>query len=125
MIISGKRGISPEMAKGLGEAFDVPAEFFANLQSIYDLAKARNPDPGVSRRARLQDRYPVREMIKRGWLQDTDATLLEIQMTRFFKCRNPDEIPHMHTLHTRRSITTPQLQCSLRGSFVLGRLRNR
>ena len=95
MIISGKRGISPEMAKGLGEAFDVPAEFFANLQSIYDLAKARNPDPGVARRARLQDRYPVREMIKRGWLQETDATLLEIQMSRFFKCRNPDEIPHM------------------------------
>lgn len=26
-ILSGKRGISPEMAKAFGEAFDVPAEF--------------------------------------------------------------------------------------------------
>ena len=67
MIISGKRGISPEMAKALGEAFDVPPEFFANLQNAYALAKAREPDPGVKRRARLQDCYPVREMIKRGW----------------------------------------------------------
>ena len=43
MIVSGKRGISPEMAKALGDAFDVPAEFFANLQNAYDLAKARDP----------------------------------------------------------------------------------
>lgn len=40
MIISGKRGISPEMAKQLGEAFDVLAEFFMNLQRTYDLSKA-------------------------------------------------------------------------------------
>ena len=32
MIVSGKPGISPEMAKALGQAFDVPAEFFANFQ---------------------------------------------------------------------------------------------
>jgi HTH-type transcriptional regulator/antitoxin HigA len=95
MIIAGKRGISPDMAKALGEAFDVPAEFFANLQSIYDLSKAHEPDPDVSRRGRLQDRYPVREMIRRGWLQETDATLLEIQMARFFKVGDPQEIPHM------------------------------
>ncbi len=34
-ILNGKRGISPEMAKALGDAFDVPAEFFANLQQAY------------------------------------------------------------------------------------------
>src|SRR5205823_1144921 len=66
MILSGKRGISPEMAKALGDAFDVPAELFLNLQKSYELAQARDPDPGVAKRARLQSRYPVREMIKRG-----------------------------------------------------------
>jgi len=95
MIISGKRGISLEMAKSLGDAFDVPAEFFANLQTAYDLGKAREPDPGVARRARFQVQYPVREMIKRSWLQDTDVMLLEVQMVRFFECPGPDEIPHM------------------------------
>src|SRR4051794_1751968 len=73
MIVSGKRGISAEMAKAFGKAFDVPAEFFANLQNAYDLARAREPDPAVARKARLQNCYPIREMIKRGWLVDSDA----------------------------------------------------
>lgn len=38
MIISGKRGISSEMAKALGDAFGVNHEFFANLQRAYDMA---------------------------------------------------------------------------------------
>ncbi len=53
-ILNGKRGISPEMAKALGEAFDVPAEFFANLQQAYDLAQARTPDPSVALRRKMQ-----------------------------------------------------------------------
>ena len=67
MIISGKRGISPEMAKALGDAFDVSAEYFANLQKAYEMSNARAPDPGVARRAHLQNIYPIREMIRRGW----------------------------------------------------------
>ena len=38
-IMSGKRGISSDMAKALGKTFDVPAEFFANLQQAYDLSR--------------------------------------------------------------------------------------
>ena len=40
-ILSGKRGVSPEMAKALGNAFDVPAEFFLNLQKQFELAQAQ------------------------------------------------------------------------------------
>jgi HTH-type transcriptional regulator / antitoxin HigA len=83
-ILNGKRGISPEMAKALGEGFDVPAEFFANLQQAYDLAQARTPDASVALRRTLQSTYPVREMIKRGWIEQSDATMLETQLTRFF-----------------------------------------
>src|ERR1700683_1235954 len=92
-ILNGKRGISPEMAKALGEAFDVPAEFFANLQQAYDLAQARTPDPSVAVRRRMQSHYPVREMIRRGWLEQSDAAMLEIQLTRFFERQTPDDIP--------------------------------
>jgi HTH-type transcriptional regulator/antitoxin HigA len=95
MILSGKRGISPEMAKALGDAFSVNPEFFVNLQRAYDMSKAREPDPGVARKAKLQGAYPVREMIKRGWLQDTDAAMLEVQMARFFKVANAADIPHI------------------------------
>lgn len=94
MILSGKRGISADMAKSLGEAFNVQAEFFANLQRRYDLSQAREPDPGVARRARLQLKYPVREMIKRGWLADVQADLLEVQMARHFERESTDDIPY-------------------------------
>jgi HTH-type transcriptional regulator/antitoxin HigA len=112
MIVSGKRGISPEMAKALGEAFDVPAEFFANLQKAFDLSQARDPDPDIARRARLQSSFPVREMIKRGWLEDTDGTMLEIQMARFFEVGDWNEIPHLpHAAKRSRydDIPAPQL----------------
>ncbi|MBG6118510.1 MULTISPECIES: HigA family addiction module antitoxin [unclassified Sphingobium] len=95
LITSGKRGISPEMAKALGKAFDVSADYFANLQQVYEMANARAPDPAVERRANLQNAFPIREMIKRGWLADTDIGLLEAQVMRFF-CKNDlADVPHM------------------------------
>jgi HTH-type transcriptional regulator/antitoxin HigA len=95
LIVTGKRGISPEMAKALGEAFDVGAEFFANLQNAFDLSRAREPDPGVSSRAHLQKVYPVREMIKRGWLEDTDAVMLEVQIAKFFEVTSLEQVPYL------------------------------
>jgi HTH-type transcriptional regulator/antitoxin HigA len=93
-ILNGKRGISPEMAKALGEAFDVSAEFFANLQQAFDLAQARTPDVTVAARRTMQSIYPIREMIKRGWLEQTDTNMLQIQLTRFFESPTLDEIPY-------------------------------
>jgi HTH-type transcriptional regulator / antitoxin HigA len=95
VILAGKRGISPDMARALGDAFDVPAEFFANLQKTYDLSRAQNPNPGVAVRAKMQGSYPVREMIKRGWLDDGDPTLLNVQLARFFNVKDPEEIPYL------------------------------
>lgn len=91
-ILNGKRSVSPDMAKALGLAFDVPAEFFANLQQMYDLAHARNPDGSVEVRRKMQTAYPVREMIRRGWIELTDATMLEVQLGKFFE---DQDIPYM------------------------------
>lgn len=93
-IIAGKRGISPDMAKALGDAFDVSPEYFSNLQAAHDMSRARAPDPGVAKRAKIQSAYPVREMIKRGWFEDTDTAMLEAQMMRFFKVNRMDDIPY-------------------------------
>ena len=114
IILAGKRGISPEMARALGDAFDVQAEFFSNLQQAYDLSQAQIPDPGVGLRARMQNNYPVREMIKRAWIEDTDAILLESQLARFFEVGNADEIPYMahaakKSRYEERGIPAPQL----------------
>jgi HTH-type transcriptional regulator / antitoxin HigA len=104
LIVAGKRGISPEMAKALGDAFEVSADYFANLQQAYDMSNARAPDPGISRRATLQSVYPVREMIRRGWLADTDISSLEAQITRFFCKDNLSDVPYLaHAKGKRRA----------------------
>lgn len=95
VIVSGKRGVSADMARALGVAFDVPAEFFANLQKTYELSRATAPSPNVAVRAEIQGQYPIREMIKRGWIQDGDAALLRGQLTRFFEVESPQEIPFL------------------------------
>ncbi len=40
-IINGKRGITPETAWLLGDAFGISPQFWVNLQSMYDLAVAQ------------------------------------------------------------------------------------
>jgi HTH-type transcriptional regulator/antitoxin HigA len=95
MILSGKRSISPDMALALADAFDTDRDFFANLQKAFDLAHARTPDPSVAVRGSMQSRYPVREMIKRGWIEPSDTTLLETQLVRFFEVNKAKEIPYL------------------------------
>ncbi|MYK32455.1 MAG: HigA family addiction module antidote protein [Boseongicola sp. SB0670_bin_30] len=93
-IISGKRGISPDMANALGDAFNVSPEFFAGLQKAYEMSKACQPDPAVAKRAWFQSHYPIREMIKRRWLVDTDVSMLEAQLTRLFQTDDIKSILH-------------------------------
>ncbi|MDZ5698660.1 HigA family addiction module antitoxin [Chelativorans sp. M5D2P16] len=91
-LLSGKRGITPDMARLLGDAFDTSPEFFLNLQGRYDLQNAKDPDPAVKTRAGLQAHFPVRDMIRRGWIQDGEASLLQLQMSRFFEAANDDKL---------------------------------
>jgi HTH-type transcriptional regulator / antitoxin HigA len=95
MMLSGKRGISPDMALALADAFDTDRDFFANLQKAFDLAHARTPDPSVAVRGSMQTQYPVREMIMRGWLSPALESPLETQLVRFFESSAPDQIPYL------------------------------
>lgn len=40
-LIKGKTDITPDNAVALGDAFDMPAEFFLNIQKMYGLQNAR------------------------------------------------------------------------------------
>ena len=57
-VISGKSGISAEMAKALGEAFGTSASMWAGLQKEWELREAREPDPAIRARAQMQKKYP-------------------------------------------------------------------
>lgn len=114
MILNGRRGITPETAKALGDAFDINPETFANLQKSYDLAHAQQPDPGIAVRAKMQNYYPVREMIRRGWIRQSDPVMLESQLMRFFLAQSPEAIPYMahaakKTSYEERDIAPAQL----------------
>lgn len=90
-MVSDKRPIDALMALTLEEVFDVPAQRFIDLQSSYDLAKARiesRPDPKRAMRANIYGRLPVAEMIKRGWVEVEDMRdpdRVEEALCRFFK----------------------------------------
>jgi HTH-type transcriptional regulator/antitoxin HigA len=94
-IFNGTRAITSDMARLLGDAFDVPAEFFANLQKQYDLSRAKEPDPAIRTRGMLQAAFPVREMVRRGWLNDSDPSLLALQFERFFEVKSLSDVPRI------------------------------
>jgi HTH-type transcriptional regulator/antitoxin HigA len=94
-MINGKQGISPAMSKALGEALGLPADHFANLQKALDLANASAPDPAVSLRAKFQASYPIREMLRRGWLSADDPAELGKELARFFEVDDPSNVPHI------------------------------
>ena len=83
-LLKGHYRISADMARALASAFGKELRFFADLQTAYDVAHARAPSPEVEGRARLQSVFPIRDMIRRGWLENTEAHDLEVQLTRFF-----------------------------------------
>jgi HTH-type transcriptional regulator/antitoxin HigA len=71
-LISGKKAITPETAKGLGEAFDTGAQFWMNLETAFRLSKVEQGSGEVARRARLFGAAPVNDMTRRGWISDSD-----------------------------------------------------
>lgn len=93
------RPISASDAILLEDVFSVPASTFLDLQSRYDLAKARiktAPDPRRSERAHLFNALPIASMIKRGWIdvQDIkDYKVIEAELLKFFQVESTSEIP--------------------------------
>ena len=87
-IVSGKRSITPEMALLLGEAFGTGPEVWLNLDNAYRLHNAqgtRERAQGVSRKSKLYAEYPVRAMLKRGWLRESgDIDSLEKEIESFY-----------------------------------------
>ena len=71
-ILAGKKGVTPETAKALGAAFDVPPEFWLELENAYRLSRVSENSEDVKRRARLFHLVPLRELVKRGWVPKTD-----------------------------------------------------
>ena len=84
-LIAGKRAITPETAKGLAGAFGTSPDYWMNLESQYQLSKVKLPNDNVARKARLYDKFPVREMFRRGWVRASESIdVLEQRFCAFF-----------------------------------------
>lgn len=67
-LVLGKRAITPETANEIAAALGTSAHFWMNLDAAYQLSKIRPASERISREAALRERFPVREMKKRGWI---------------------------------------------------------
>jgi len=96
-VILGKRAITPETAKGLGDAFDIDPQFFLNLESMYQLwrvEKGREPGKEVSRRAHLYGKVPIRELLRRHWMERSgNIEVLEQRVLDFYRIKNIGDEP--------------------------------
>ena len=105
-IIAGKTGISPDTARGLAAAFSTSPDYWLNLEASYRLHKDPSPigDNPISQRARMWGKAPVREMIKRGWIEDSSNPLvLERQLLDFYGIDDLDDEPAFWSHAARKS----------------------
>lgn len=93
-LIAGKRAITPETAKGLADAFGTSPDYWMNLESQYQLSKVKLPNDNVARKARLYGKFPVREMLRRGWVRMSEnVDVLEQRFCEYFAIQSVDEAP--------------------------------
>jgi HTH-type transcriptional regulator/antitoxin HigA len=96
-IVLGKRAVTPEAAAEIGAALGVDAEYWMNLETAYRLWLVRQKQvaPALDRiahMARLRSRFPVREMVKRGWIaKPDDPEVLEKQLLKFSGLKRVDD----------------------------------
>jgi HTH-type transcriptional regulator/antitoxin HigA len=104
LIVNGKQTITPETARQLGDAFGTGAQFWLNLESSYRLSQVEPVESSVARRAMLYEKFPVREMVKRGWIEQSDnVEVLEKRLCDFFEIDSLDEEPRL--AHAARKST--------------------
>ncbi|HZQ12683.1 MAG TPA: helix-turn-helix domain-containing protein [Pseudolabrys sp.] len=96
-LIGGKKQITPETALGLAKAFgDDDALYWLNLDNVYRLSKAKPVDHAVEHRARVYAKFPVRDLIKRKWIADSDnPRVIEHRVCQFFQISSIDDTPQL------------------------------
>lgn len=103
-LISGKRGITPETAKGLACAFATSAQLWMNLESTYRLFKSETEHDIVARRAALYTKAPIRSMIRRNWIESSKSIeTMESNLDRFFTKNKIKEDSHSFAYAARKA----------------------
>jgi len=92
-LIAGKRAVTPETAKGLAAAFGTSAQLWLNLESSFQLSRLKHDgSDAISRRAKLYEMTPVKELVRRRWIEPSDN--LEVLEKRVHDFLNVELVPH-------------------------------
>ncbi|MGQ4810321.1 hypothetical protein NKDENANG_03778 [Candidatus Entotheonellaceae bacterium PAL068K] len=69
-IIRAKKAITPHTAIGLGKVLGIDPQYWINLETDYRMTLARNQEKAaLANNVEWLDAYPIREMIRRGWIE--------------------------------------------------------
>jgi len=93
-ITTGRTGITPEMAVALSAVFQAttPSQWL-QWDATYRLSILEHDSGDISKRARLYESAPIRDMQKRGWIKETDDLAeLERDLESFFGCTLDDDL---------------------------------
>lgn len=104
-IIRGRRSITPKTAQGLAAAFGTTtAKYWLDLEAAYQLTQIDHNGEGIAKKARIFEKAPIREMVKRGWIAETsDPEELERRILSFFDVGHLDEEPRFARHSARKS----------------------
>lgn len=104
-IIRGVKQITPETALELAQAFGTSAELWINLEARYRLQLARQQggdgNSGIARRSRLCSLLPITDMLRRGWLRQSDPAEILERDVRALLNGDPEHV--LATVHFRHS----------------------
>ncbi|MFH2101894.1 MAG: ImmA/IrrE family metallo-endopeptidase [Chloroflexota bacterium] len=92
-IINCNKLITPDTARELARAFGTSIDFWINLETNYrlHLAEKDEKERSIIRRSKLYSIAPVREMIRRSWIEKTDnIDQLEKNVCAFLGISSPN-----------------------------------
>jgi HTH-type transcriptional regulator/antitoxin HigA len=110
-IISGRKSITPETARELAAALGTSPQYWLNLENAYQLWKTApsGSEQAISREAKLRSRFPVREMIKRGWIAYSENfQVVEKRLFDFYSINHVDEEPQLPHAARRKDFSAIQ-----------------
>ncbi|MBD1925140.1 HigA family addiction module antidote protein [Trichocoleus sp. FACHB-90] len=92
-IINGKAAITPETALQLERVLGVPASFWNNRERLYREALAHQEERDrLSEQVAWLDQIPVKDMIKRKWIQSYQDKVEQLrEVLNFFAVASPEQ----------------------------------
>lgn len=95
-IIKGKKAVTPDTAIALEKVLGIDAKFWTNLEDDYRMVLARNRErEALAANLASLDEYPIKEMVKRGWIQmDKDKVALLKSLMSFLGVANPEPLAY-------------------------------